>query len=106
MIQCFYVGNDCSQIGDREFDGIGQKASFSEKGFREAVLGGAAFIPAGEFERIAFDAESLAVYGPLATRVNPPSSFVTKVDQAQQVFRDIRTRMRSEGPMLEASISE
>lgn len=96
MISCRYVGSDCSQIGEREFDTIGQRAVLSEQGFREAVLGGAAFIPEEDFVKRGFSAEELAAHGPAGIRIDPPHSFTLKVDMAQQVFRDIRGRMGSE----------
>lgn len=97
MIACNYVGGDASSIGDREFDEVGQRAVFSEEGYREAVLGNAAFIPEYEFRRIEFTPEQLAAHGPVATRVDPPQSFCDKLARAQQVFRDIRDRMLEEG---------
>lgn len=97
MISCRYVGNDCSQIGEREFDEVGQRADFSETGFREAVLGNAAFIPEEDFVRTGLLAENLAAYGPAGLRIDPPASFVDKLNSAQQVFRDIQARMSQEG---------
>ncbi len=97
MIACHYVGGDASMIGDREFDEVGQKAVFSEEGYREAVLGGAAFVPESEFRRIGFAPEELAAHGPVATRIDPPQIFCDKLARAQQVFRDIRGRMAQEG---------
>lgn len=92
MIEAVYVGSDCSEIGDREFDAIGQRATFSEQGFIDAVLGGAAFIDAADFSRLGFTLEELAEYGPLGTRVDPTSGFMEKLTLAQQIYRETADR--------------
>ena len=96
MITCVYVGGDCSQIDDREFDSVGQRASFSEQTFRDAILGGAAFIREEDFSKLGFTEEEISVYGPFGTRVDVPQSFGEKLATAQQIFRDTYARMHSE----------
>lgn len=108
MISCCYVSSDCSMIGEREFDTVGQRASFSEQGFKEAILGNAAFIPEEDFKRIGFSAEELAAHGPSGLRIDPPASFLGKLSLAQQVFRDIQSRVSQEGqgPQVLAEIGD
>lgn len=93
MISCRYVGGDASMIGDREFDAVGQRAVLSEQGYREAVLGGAAFIPEEAFQKIGFTPVQLDQYGPVGLRLEPPAEFCDKLILSQQVFRDIRDDM-------------
>lgn len=93
MIICRYVGGDCSTIGDREFDAVGQRAEFSEQGFREAVLGNAPFIVEDDFKKVSFTEEELSTHGPSGSRVDPTQSFIDKLGAAQQMFRDARARM-------------
>lgn len=96
MISCRYVGGDCSFLGEREFEAVGQRAMLSEDGYRDAVLGGAAFIPESDFFKIGFTTEELAANGPVGIRVDPPQAFNEKLARAQQVFRDISSRMLQE----------
>ena len=105
MISCRYVGGDASEIGDREFDTVGQKASLSETGYREAVLGGAAFIPESSFDKLGFSQDELDSFGPVGMRMNPPASFCDKLMVAQELFREIRSEMirDSAGILVEAS---
>ena len=94
MVNCAYVGNLASQIGDIEFDTIGQRAEFSETGFRDAVLGGAGFIPMADFDRVGFEAKELEQYGSSGMRCDPTDSFCRKVEIAQQIYRDIYRRLQ------------
>ena len=104
MISCRYVSADSSMIGDREFDAIGQRAVLSEQGYREAVLGGAAFIPEEEFRKIDFTVDELNQYGPVGVRVDPPNSFCEKLLRAQQIFRDLRERMMVDSQRVLAEV--
>lgn len=104
MISCRYVGGDCSQIGDREYDAVGQRATMSEQSFREAVLGGAPFIPEEQFALRGFTPEELGKYGPSGERIDPPASFCDKLMACQQVYHDIRARMLRNEPLLFAEI--
>lgn len=93
MIACRFVGGDFSLVGDREFDAVGQQATFSEQGFKDVVFGGAAFIPEEDFLRIGFTEQELETYGPAGQRFNPPQSFCDKLGAAHQVYRDLKSRM-------------
>jgi hypothetical protein len=95
MVTCVYVGGESSAIGDREFDAIGQKAVFSEKGFGEVLLGGAAFIPQKMFDGIGFTEEELGEYGPIGSRYDPPQSFCDKLATAQHFFHELRSELAS-----------
>ena len=106
MIACRYVGSDSSLIGDREFDAVGQRAVFSEQGFREAMLGHATFIPEEGFNKIGFTADELSMYGQSGMRVDPSQSFNNKLDMAQQVFRDMYARMESEANQVLAEVAD
>lgn len=108
MISCRYVGGDSSEIGDREFDTVGQKASLSETGYREAVLGGAAFIPEATFDKVGFSQEQLDMYGPVGLRMDPPADFCDKLMVAQELFREIRSEMTRDSAqvLVEASDAE
>jgi hypothetical protein len=94
MISCRYISADSSEIGDREFDAIGQRATFSEQGYREAVLGGAAFLPDNEFSKLGFTQAELDSFGPVGTRADPPPVFVEKLLKGQEAFREILSNMR------------
>lgn len=106
MIACRYVGGDCSQIGDREFDAVGQRAVFSEQGFREAVLGNAPFIVEEDFSKVGFTADELSMHGQSGARMDPPQSFNDKLTMAQQMFREVRARMESEASSVLAEASD
>jgi hypothetical protein len=105
MISCRYVGGDSSEIGEREFDAVGQRAAFSEQGYREAVLGGAAFITEEDFRKISFTVDEINLHGPVGMRVDPPTSFCEKLARAQQIYREDRSRMlvNAEAVLAEAS---
>lgn len=90
-------------MGDREFDAIGQVAVFSEKLFADVVSGGGAFITDRDFQKI-FDQEEVAAYGG-ENRDLAPASFNEKLQIAQQVFRDTRALLSSEG-FAESVISD
>lgn len=96
MVNCVYVGGEASEIGDREFDAVGQKAQFSESGFVDAVLGGAAFLPESEFNRIGMTAEEIRKYGPAGERDNPPGSFIAKLSRAHEVYRNLRSQIQAD----------
>lgn len=96
MVHCRYVGNGDSQVGEREFDAIGQVAVFSESLFADVVNGGAAFITDKDFQNLGFTQEELAAYGSAEGRDIAPASFSQKVERAQQVFRDTRALLSSE----------
>lgn len=96
MISCRYVSSDCSTIGDREFDSVGQRAMFSEQGFREVVLGGAAFVPEQYWKKYGFEQRELDKYGPAGMRIDPPASFCNKLDAAQADYRELRSRIVAE----------
>ena len=100
MIACRYVSGDCSQIGEREFDTVGQRAVFSEQGFREAILGHAPFITEEDFRKIGFTEDELSVHGQSGARVDPPQPFNDKLALAQQTFRDTCARMESEAGLV------
>jgi hypothetical protein len=90
MIFCRYIGGEVSQIGEIEFDSIGQRATFSERGFRDIVLGGAAFLPVSMFDRLRFTDTELEKHGPIGARYFPPDTFCNKLLTAQQLFRELR----------------
>ena len=106
MIACRYVGGDCSMIGDREFDTVGQRAVFSEQGFCEAILGHAPFITEEDFKKIGFTSDELSMYGQSGLRVDPSQSFNAKLGMVQQVFRDTYARMGSEANRVLAEASD
>ena len=106
MVSCRYVGSDSSEVGDREFDEVGQRAVFSEVGFKEACLGGAAFITEEEFKRRGFTAKELEKHGPCGARIDPPHEFLQKLYDAQQVYRDTCARMRRDVQEVLADVSE
>ena len=78
---------------EREFDAVGQRAVFSEQGYREAVLGGAAFIPEEDFKKLELTQAELDAFGPVGVRADPTNSFCAKVLKGQQIFRGIHDRM-------------
>jgi len=94
MIDCRYVSSDSCEIGLREYDAIGQRATFSEEGYREVVLGRGAFIPEAEFQKLKFTPLELEKFGPAGSRPRElPAEFLEKLYRGQQAFRDIRDRM-------------
>ncbi len=97
MVHCRYVGNDACEVGDREFDAIGQVAVFSEQTFADVIRGGGAFIADKDFQKIGITAEEIAAYGHAEGREIASASFNCKVDMAQQVFRDTKALLSSEG---------
>lgn len=106
MISCRYVGGDSSCIADREFDAVGQKAALSEEGYRDAILGGAAFIPEKQFESLGFTSDELEKFGPLGVRVDPTDSFCRKLSLGQQIFRDIRDQLLVGDQRVLAEVSD
>lgn len=93
MIRCKYVGSMSCDIGDREFDAVGQEAEFSEQGFKEAVLGGAVFIPNEYFDLCNFLPEHVQQYGPSGVRIDPPQVFMNSLAVAQDTYKAFRQRM-------------
>jgi hypothetical protein len=96
MISAVFVGSDSAFIGDTEYDEVGQKASFTEKSFIEAINGGACFIPEKSYRAVGFTADELAAYGPAGLRHNPTNDFCQKLALAQQVFRDLQSLLSRE----------
>lgn len=94
MVTCRYVSSDSTEIALREFDTVGQKAEFSESTFVEVVLGGGVFIPEEDFARCRFTEEQLEKYGRSGDRVNPTEDFCNKLALAQQIYRELRDRVR------------
>lgn len=93
MIACRYVSADSSEIGEREFDAVGQKAVFSESQYRDVVLGGAAFLPEEEFLKLGFTEVELEKFGQIGVRVDPTESFCNKLIRGQERFREIMAAM-------------
>lgn len=102
MIDCRYVGGIASEIGDREFDTVGQLASLSEQGFKEAVNGGAAFILSEDFDRCNFLPEDLDKYGNSGQRIDPSSTFSNSLALAQSIYRSTKQRL-SAGEVITGS---
>ena len=99
MVTCRYVGGDCSTVGDREFDTVGQVAMFSEEGFREAILGNAPFLTDEDFARVGFTPQELTKYGRSGDRVDPAASFAMKLAMAQGLFAGLRARFARNEPV-------
>ncbi len=94
MISCRYVGSDCSYLGDREFDAVGQMATLSEEGFREAILGGAVFIPEESFHKVGFTEDELKQFAESGMRCDPTESFVNKLALAQLMYGELFESMK------------
>lgn len=90
MVTCRYVGLGCAQVGELEYDTIGQRASFSEDVFYQVILGGAEFLPEEEYQRAGFTAEDIRAYGAMGERVDSSDSFLSKVDFAHKSCSDLR----------------
>lgn len=95
MLVCRYVGGGASEIGDREYENIGQYAELSEEQFASVVLGGAAFLPTSEFDKVGFTDEELELNGPFGTRSTEDSVFQEKLSAAQAAYTDIRKRLQA-----------
>ena len=93
MVHARYVGGEVSELGEIEFDTIGQRATLSEKGFREVILGGAAFLPQATFDRVGFTEEELQHQGPLGQRYLPHEDFCNKLAIAHQFYRELRQEL-------------
>jgi hypothetical protein len=93
MVSVRFVGGDSCEIGLTEYDTVGMRASMSEQGFREAVIGGAAFIGEADFARCGFNDDELKRWAKSGERVEPSASFVAKHTLAQKFFLDLRARM-------------
>lgn len=108
MVHCRYVGSDESTIGEREFGRVGEIAMFGEALFRDAVLGGAPFIPEASFKMVDFSGDELAAFGLPENRDLATASFTEKLAKAQQVFRGLQSEIASEGlaGMARLGISE
>ena len=104
MILCRYVGGDCSELADREFDTVGQRATLSEQGFLEAVIGGAPFIPEKDFLNIGFTETELMMHGPSGSRFDPPQEFNNKLLLAQRIFADVRGQILKDPHQILAEI--
>lgn len=106
MISCRYVGSSFTEIGDREFDTVGQRAVFSEKVFRTVILGGGTFITEEQFNRIGFTHDELSRHGASGDRFNPPASFCQKLEVAQSIFRDMLYQLSQNGQKTLAELSD
>lgn len=94
MIFC-YVGTH-TVVGERAYEALGQRAQFDAETYKRVILGGGAFIPQENFDKIGFDPEELAAYGLGANQGYAPEAFQEKLRSAVQVLDDIRKEM-SEG---------
>lgn len=101
MVVCNYIGGEASELGHIEFDAVGQTANLSERGFREVILGGAAFLPKPLFKRVGFTEKELDEQGPLGLRHLPSESFCNKLIIAQQFYRELRAELESGVPVEE-----
>ena len=95
MIKCVYVGGDSCEIGNREFDAVGQTAEFSESEFRDVVLGRAPFIPEEDFARVGFTEEELKKWGKPGERFETSDLFTGKLALAHDMFRDLYARTQN-----------
>lgn len=93
MVKCRFVGGDCSTIGDREFDTVGQVAEFSEAVYKEVLLGGADFLPEHDFNVLGFTEQELEEFGPSGIRLLPTDSFCRKLALAQTRSQEIRQNL-------------
>ena len=105
MVSCRFVGGDCCEVGEREFDAVGQRAAFSEATFRDVVVGGAAFIIEEDFKKVGFTKEELAQHGSFGDRYDPPSSFCDKLFLAQEIFRETRKSLLADASMVESDFA-
>lgn len=106
MVNCRYVGGDCSEVGEREFDTVGQRATFSEELFSEVLLGGAAFITERDFAKVGFTDLELDTFGPCGMRIDPTPEFVEKMEVARQFYLDTRRLVLERGALALAGVSE
>lgn len=93
MISCRFVGGSAATIGDREYDVVGARATFSEQTYRDVVLGRAHFILEADFQKCGFTEDELRTYGPFGERFEPTQAFCEKLELAQRIFRDTFERM-------------
>jgi len=55
---CRFVGRE-SDIGDRQYRNIGERAEFTDELYTQVLLGGAAFLTEEEFQNIGFSEDDL-----------------------------------------------
>jgi hypothetical protein len=99
MLTCRYVGGGASEIGDREYEAIGQYGEFSEEQFSSIIRGGAAFLPESEFDKVGFTQEELDLSGPFGSRDSGDANFQAKLAAAQAAYADIRNRIIAGEPI-------
>ena len=99
-----FVGT-VAQVGDREFDAIGQKVVFTDQQYKE-VIRKIPFIPEDRFKRVGFTPEELAVYGHGGSRSFAPMSFLEKLGLALQVFRDMQKACVEDAVPNNSSLNE
>lgn len=90
MIYCF-VGTN-SSVGDLGFTHVGQYAEFSDELFRDVILGGSAFIPTEDFDKL-FDRGDVA---------KARDGFIS--DRFQEALSTARELVRSTRALLEAGL--
>jgi hypothetical protein len=94
MISCRYVGST-SVVGERTYDEVGQRASFSEQQFRDVLLGGAAFILEEDFKKVGFGDDELSMFGPSGSRVDPTPEFNRKLAAARSMCHELRKNLNA-----------
>lgn len=103
MVSCRYVGSDVSNVGDREFSALGERAVFSESTFIDVVLGGCPVIPESTFRRVGITQDEIEAVA------NEPeeilASVAQKINIVQQAYRDLRARLGGGQPLSQV-ISE
>jgi hypothetical protein len=86
MLQFRFVGGAPCHIGDREYQPVGARASFTPKMAREVLDGGGVFIPEDDFHACGFpEAELTRRASGLFVHEEPSEAFKAALQRAQSI---------------------
>jgi hypothetical protein len=85
-----------SHAGGLEYNAVGQRADFTDEYFRDAVVGGAAFLPEEDFDEIFgdFPKELLLTYGDPYFFGTPSQDYLERVARCRDKVRQIREQFQ------------
>jgi hypothetical protein len=94
-----YCGSQ-SFIGDLKLDKFGQSVEFDDAAAKNAILGGAAIVPATDPLWKEFTDEELRKFSNPLSHRQAPAVFLQKKKMALGAYHEIRSRLESGGPLI------
>jgi len=76
-----------SEVGAHRLDRFGQRVTLSASEADNAIAGGAALIPEGDFEEIGLTDQEIDLYAYVGQQMTAPEVFRRKLEAARDAFR-------------------